>query len=216
MRGQTAGDQTMAASSKAAGPVPSGSELTAQWNAACGACRPVRHELRTCLHERWVRFHNLPGKRWPDAPADYAELLRRQRALLDDLTGGSCDLLVITASWTSTAEPGGRDAAVTRAVPDVTWWTTIQTDDGQPDGLEFAIWTHLWTSRASWPAEDLVPLLWAVANDETDGVIICPLSMNWLFAPYDGGSDVIAATAAQQDDLRRRHSDWLLENPAGL
>lgn len=40
-------------------------------------------------------------------------------------------------------------------------------------------------------AEDLVPLLRAVADDRAHDVIVAPADVRWLFHPYDGGMDVI-------------------------
>jgi hypothetical protein len=51
----------------------------------------------------------------------------------------------------------------------------------------------------------------------TEGVIIITTAdINWLYHPYDGGADVIAATVVQRDRLRREHREWLSAQPAGL
>jgi hypothetical protein len=78
---------------------------SALWARVWGDCRPGSYELRGCLHDRWVRFHSLPGpKRYADDEAEYAEILRRHLAVLSELLsldGGdqSCELVVVTASW---------------------------------------------------------------------------------------------------------------------
>ena len=60
--------------------------LTTLWARAWGDCRPVSYELRGCLHDRWVRFHSLPGsKRYADNEEEYAELIRRHLAVLAEL-----------------------------------------------------------------------------------------------------------------------------------
>ena len=40
-------------------------------------------------------------------------------------------------------------------------------------------------------AEDLVPLLRMVADDQASEVIVAPTDLSWLVHPYDGGIDVI-------------------------
>jgi hypothetical protein len=42
------------------------------------------------------------------------------------------------------------------------------------------------------------------------------VDLRWLFAPYDGGMDVVLPTTAERDHLRSAHSDWLSTHPAGL
>jgi hypothetical protein len=50
----------------------------------------------------------------------------------------------------------------------------------------------------------------------TAGIIITTADMSWLYHLYDGGADVIAATAGQRDQLRREHQEWLSAHPTGL
>ena len=47
-------------------------------------------------------------------------------------------------------------------------------------------------------------------------MIIAPPDLAWLYAPYDGGADVLLANTALRDDLRDRHRQWLSSDPAGL
>src|SRR5229473_7813616 len=91
-------------------------ELSVRWTAAWGDCRPVGHELRGCLRDRWVRFHSLPGsKRCAGNEGEYAELLRRHQTVLAELLqhgpgDGAEQLLVFTASWTANPGPEEREA----------------------------------------------------------------------------------------------------------
>lgn len=98
-------------------------------------------------------------------------------------------------------------------LPAAEHWTSILTDDSVP-GEE--IWTHLWVSAVRFPGADLSRLLCLAADYATAGVIITTADMSWLYHPYDGGADVIAATAGQRDQLRREHQEWLSAHPAGL
>ena len=64
--------------------------------------------------------------------------------------------------------------------------------------------------------EELPRLLRLAADYVTGGVIITTAEMGWLYAPYDGGADVIAASAGHRDQLRRAHEDWLSAHRSGL
>jgi hypothetical protein len=47
-------------------------------------------------------------------------------------------------------------------------------------------------------------------------VIIAPPDDDWLYHPYDGGADVIAASSDARDVLRTRFAAWLSSHPSGL
>lgn len=193
--------------------------LSARWARAWGSCRPVSHELRGCLHSRWVRFHSLPGsKRYAETVDEYAELMHRHLTVLAELLShdhadGQPELLVVTTSLSDSPGPAPRHADLAGVLPAAAYWTSVLFDDSEP---EAEIWTHLWVSATSLHSEELSRLLRLVADYETRGVIIAPTQMSWLYAPYDGGADVIAATAGHRDQLRRTHTDWLSAHPAGL
>ena len=193
--------------------------LTARWARTWGDCRPIGHELRGCLQDRWVRFHSLPGsKRYADSGDEYAELMRRHLTVLGELLprDGADEeraLLVLTASWSGDPGPAPRAAELSLALPDAAHWTSILTDDSVP-GEE--TWTHLWVSITRLHSRELSRLLRLVADYGTAGVIITTPEMSWLYHPYDGGADVIATTAGHRDQLRCAHSDWLSAHPAGL
>lgn len=193
--------------------------FAARWAGAWGECRPIGDELRSCPRDRWVRFHSLPGsKRYADNEDEYAELMRRHMTVLAELishdgAGGEGELVVMTASWSDGPGLTPREAGLSRAMPAAAHWTSVLTDDSVP-GEE--TWTHLWVSGTRLHSEELFQLLRLVADDGTAGVIITTPEMGWLYHPYDGGADVIAATAVHRDQLHRAHRDWLSAHPAGL
>jgi hypothetical protein len=193
--------------------------LTALWAGAWGDCRPVSYELRRYLHDRWIRFHSLPGsKRYAGNEQEYAELMRRHLAVLAELLSHegadqARELVIVTASWSGDPSPAPRAAELAGALPAAAYWTSVLTDDSLP-GEE--TWTHLWVSAARLRSEELPRLLRLVADDVTGGVIITTAEMGWLYAPYDGGADVIAASPGHRDRLRRAHEGWLSAHPAGL
>ena len=93
--------------------------LNARWAKAWGECRPVSYELRSCLQDRWVRFHSLPGsKRYANNDDEYNELMHRHLTVLAELLSHdgadeARELLVVTASWSDGPEPAPCDAELT-------------------------------------------------------------------------------------------------------
>ncbi|MBE1605420.1 DUF3885 domain-containing protein [Actinopolymorpha pittospori] len=78
------------------------------------------------------------------------------------------------------------------------------------------LFAHAYVSRLAWQPGRLDDLLCRVAADEVDGVIIATPDLAFLYAPYDGGADILSATAARRDDLRDRYQRWLPKQPAGV
>jgi hypothetical protein len=122
------------------------------------------------------------------------------------------ELLLVTASWSAGPEPAAREAELSEVIPAAAYWTSVLTDGTGPE----ATWTHLWASATRLHSEELSRLLHLVAGYATAGVIITTAEMGWLYAPYDGGADVITATTRHRDQIRRRHQDWLSAHPSGL
>jgi hypothetical protein len=87
------------------------------------------------------------------------------------------------------------------------------TDDSEP---EEPAWTHLWVSGSRLSDPQLPALFRLVADDVTGGVIVTSPAMHWLYHPYDGGADVIAASSEHRDRLRHRYAEWLSAQPSGL
>jgi hypothetical protein len=99
------------------------------------------------------------------------------------------------------AQAGPARRGSCRALPAATYWTSVVTDRSIP-GEE--TWTHLWASAARLHGEELPRLLRLVADYATGGVIITTAKMGWLYHPYDGGADVVAASPGHRDELRAR------------
>jgi hypothetical protein len=166
-----------------------------------------------------VRFHSLPAsKRYAQDEPDYDEMLRRHHAVLADLSAGAGapgadELLVLSTAWSGGAEPVGRDPGLAALLPDAVYWTTVQ---GAPDSDGFGYWTHVYASSASWRSGELDPLLRYVADDRTRDVILAGPDLSWLYHPYNGGADIIVASARKRDILRERYPQWLSAHPTGL
>jgi hypothetical protein len=120
--------------------------------------------------------------------------------------------VVVKASW-SGPRPAPRAGELAAALPAATYWTSVLADDSI---LADEVWLHLRASAGRLHGEELPRLLRLVADDVTGGVIITTAEMRWLYAPYDGGADVIAASPGYRDQLRRAHQDWLSAHRSGL
>ncbi len=188
--------------------------LSAAWEDRRERCRPVGHLLSETYREQWVRFHYLPGsKRYPESEREYRVLLRRQHTLLADLRAPA-ELLVITCAWHEEDRPGPAERSpALAAVAPGTYWRAVVEDEHIDPAQQVPV--HLYAGRLANTPQALDPLLRAVADEVTIGVILAPDSLDWLVHPYDGGIDIIARSEAERDALRLRHAGWLSSHPEG-
>jgi hypothetical protein len=179
----------------------------------------ISHEWPIRGNERWVRFRSLPGsKRYASTEDEYAEIMHRHLTVLAELlspdnAGTERELMVVTISWSGDPGPVPRTAELSRAMPAAAYWTSVLTGINAPDDT----WWHLRVPATRLHSRELSQLLRLASDDDgAAGVIITTAGMDWLYSPYDGGADVIAATAEHRNQLHRAHKDWLSEHPAGL
>ncbi|KXO99597.1 hypothetical protein [Tsukamurella pseudospumae] len=189
---------------------PTPSEVAAfdaAWTRNTGTELPYAHWLRATCHERWVRLHSLPeSKQYPDTEAEYAVMLTRYLAELDELRAGADDLWVVTSSYSSAARPVRRSAALVELLPRPRLWRSFTEDD---EDEEYRIWTHHYLSVVRRDGPELPRLLRLVADEVVSGVMITVPAATWVHHPYDGGADLILPTTAERDRIAGMFTDWL-------
>jgi len=169
---------------------------------------PLGHVLRDVHRDRWVRFWSLPGaKRYADTEAEYVEVLRRHSTVLRTLAEDT-PVWVIAEDWDGrTIESGWtRDAILGR-------WPWRRSHDFAVTDELAAVGSFYWV-RSS-PLQDLGGLLRDVADGGAN-VVIGGHDLSWVYAPYDGGADVILPTRPERDALARRHRRWRSTRRDGL
>ena len=177
--------------------------LSAGWAKEWPQTPPIAFLLRDLYPERWVRFHSLPeSKRYAETDEEHATVLLRHHAVLDEL-GPSARCFVIAPRFA-----GDTDQDV--AIPDELHWRTIDC----PDYYEKPV--QLYATSLAYSSAEFDNILRAAAAWQLAQVIISPDDLRWLYHPYDGGADVIAASVEQRDQLKAEFRDWLSAHPGGL
>ncbi|WP_426623470.1 DUF3885 domain-containing protein [Leifsonia sp. McL0607] len=163
--------------------------------------------------ESWVRFHSLPeGKRYADTHAKSQIILDRHLTVLQELVDSDevSELLLIAQEWGPHDLAGGWTRHTT-----VEWWPWRTHTDPEQEEDEFApSMTYFWAGGVATPTE-LVPLLRRAADNGAH-FIVAPSSLDWIYAPYDGGADVLLSDVSRRDALATAHSDWLSPRADGF
>ncbi|WP_443612922.1 DUF3885 domain-containing protein [Actinospica acidithermotolerans] len=178
----------------------------ARWDRVWPGVEPIGWRLRQKVPERWVRFHSLPGsKRYPEGEAEMQSVLDRHHALLTALLGDrGGDLVVTVVTWPHWP----LDFAL---LPGAGLWRLFVPED-DAGGSPAIVWAGAIRSD---DLGALDPLLRQIADGRYGGAVTAPRDLAWLYHPYDGGGDVIAATLGQRAHLMSRFADWLSNHPSG-
>lgn len=187
--------------------------MTNLWDSRWPGAEPVGHALKWTQNDRWERFWSLPdGKRYADSPEESDEILRRHKVVLRDLVGSSAtdSVLVIAEDFDYADVFGGWSK---RLLPGSWAWRRFL----DPTKFEPGERTHLsyfWVAPHH-KIDELDELLRRCADDET-AFIVTDEAMTWIYAPYDGGADVILASSTLGDEMKQRHADWTSNREDGL
>ena len=182
-----------------------------------GALPPTSPRIRE-RSDQWVRLHSFRNlQRYPHDDADRQQLLRRHdrviRALRSRFGGGRLvGLAVGIAPWQG-IDVNGQPRTV-HHVPDVLpglrhmFNTFDHPYDGDGHGELYA--TDQLTMRSL--RRELLRETRVLDSD----IAIIDETARWVYAPYDGGADVLLADPDDRDRLRRQHTHWLSPLESGL
>jgi len=158
----------------------------------------------------WVRFHSLPGaKRYADNHDEEQEILSRHLTVITDLNGNKTTDLVVIPIFSSN-DIRGSSSPGTEAFADALPWRAARADEVWDEIPAAGISPHAFTT------EQLAPALKEIAEDGLLRIIVTNESADWLYAPYDGGADVLARNVAERDRLKVKYSGWLSQRSDGL
>lgn len=159
---------------------------------------PISYRFKHDYPDRWFRIHSLPdSRRYPETPADWAELLFRQNTLMTTLFGENASIWIVMGYYGGDEQNIYADIAK-QPLLDRFVWTALDAvlDDGQVFNAAFAPifwWTHEYDA-----------LLRAIANDELR-VFFVSFDKSVIVAPYDGGVDVVLQDKVVRDEYKNKY-----------
>jgi hypothetical protein len=191
------------------------------WQRNFPDCPPVSYLFKWRLADRWFRFHSLPeSKRYAENDAEREELLVRQNAVLLDVIGEGRGCVLVVGDYSESPGElinGSRcpilAGYITHALPALSkqGFDPEPLNEGEsPIYLRLACGTHI-LHRGS-----LDEILLCVADDRITNFFVISFERNRIFAPYDGGVDVVLGDSAERNEFKSRYAKWLSEHPDGL
>jgi hypothetical protein len=183
------------------------------WREHFGDLPPVSHLMRAALPQRWLRIHSLPdSKRYAQTEHEYAELLRRHNLVAAEIVGTG-DAVLFGHCWGSVDEFASAFAEfewATRSGLRKAEPTPVPTNDDDEHDLLVGGCAIRW-SRGAWD-----DMLRDVADDRLSSVVLVNPRSGEVYAPYDGGADLIVANPERTLALKSRWMGWLSQHPQGL
>lgn len=185
------------------------------WEVNFQNCPPVSFLFKEKLEELWFRIHSLPeSKRYAENDSEMTEILRRQKILLEDIIGTEDECFAVCGSYlpnlhTYYAESFPQLVNIlsfnSKPVP-----LSEFDSDGKPD--EFF---YVGFGKRKIGFDDLREILIGIANDQVYFFFIVNPITKRIFAPYDGGVDLILENEEKRDEFKSKYKNWLSTHPSG-
>lgn len=185
------------------------------WQTYFPDCPPVAYLLKKRFSEIWFRTHSLPeSKRYAENDLEMSEILRRQKILIEDIIGTKDECFVVCGCYNET--------------PQVSY---LESFPCLVDFLQFNLTpVPIKSFESDWEIGELFQIAYGkreiVFDDFREifiGIadwkiahffIVNPISKR-IFAPYDGGVDLILENEEKRNEFKEKYKDWLSNHPDG-
>jgi len=169
------------------------------------------------LADRWFRFHSLPeSKRYAEDKTEINELLRRQNTVLLDVIGKD-ECVLVSGNYSSS--PAFEEQCSGLSNFKSQEFLKLSKQDFDPDELEpdeQPIYLSLFCGTHELKRGSLDDILLCVADWKIVDFFVVSCERKRIFAPYDGGVDVILKDTEERDEFKSKYKNWLSNHPEGL
>jgi hypothetical protein len=188
------------------------------WQQNFPNCPPVSYLFKVELYDCWFRFHSLPeSKRYADNETEFAEMLRRQNTVLLDVIGTDNECVLVSGYYSGSLSLEEECPALSHF--DFHDFLKLSKQDFDPIDLEpdeEPIYLNLFCATHKLKHGFLDDILLCVAEEQTRNFFIVNCERERIFAPYDGGVDVILKEKKERDEFKTKYKDWLSHHPLGF
>jgi hypothetical protein len=180
------------------------------WQTAFPNCPPISYLFKRELSNLWFRAHSLPeSKRYAENESEMSEILRRQKVLIEDIIGNDDECFVVCSFSDYYLKKfrlfGNFFSFDSRPIPRAEFEPDDEFSD-KPCMISFG--------KQKITVDEIKEVLILAANDEFRFFIVNLISKR-IFAPYDGGVDLILETSAKRDKFKLKYKNWLSSHSDG-
>jgi len=184
------------------------------WAEHFGDEPPLSYRFKHSFWKNWIRFHALPeSKRYADTQAEYDIILKRANILANIVLGED------TECWIFSTIPEylllQQDQDVISFLEKFNLTKNFSFEENEEDSADRPCWVSF--SRLSkWKNKKFDTHLLDIADDEAwPKLSWVSTKNNNIFAPYDGGFDLILSSHNTITELRLKFPEWLSNHPEG-
>lgn len=194
-----------------------------KWFCFHGECVPIPFVFKYELKSKWVRFHSLMhNKRYAQNLKELSEIVRKNHYLMKEIIGDYNNAFVVLATPNYEIRPKGfnfnndlneTQKSYTEICNKIIEKFSLCNEfkivfDEMPYSINSAL---IKLDRFSFDE-----VFVQIANDEVDHFFIMNPVNGDIFAPYDGGVDLIISDEIKRANLFEKHKDWLSSRDDGL
>lgn len=175
------------------------------WESRFGDVPPLGYLLRSRRPDQWTRFHALPeSKRSAETRTERRIILDRAAEIAEFLFGSKKDVWLATCSLTYA---GDRRAKRKRIVGVETPLPFVFSRD---ESCFFGdqVQVEVYADRTIWRPGHQDALLTKIADDRENALWFEP-SSGRVFAPYDGGFDIVVENSNVVARAEEKYSAWM-------
>ncbi len=193
------------------------------WSHYYGDCVPLTNIFKYNLRNKWLRFHSLPnGKRHAQNNDELSEIIKKKHCLMKDVIGDSSKAFVVFATPNYETSPSEfnldcelnqtHKAYIEVCNKIIEKFNLENEFTINFDEMSFSINSAL-VELDKFSFDDVFS---QIANDELDYLFIMNPKNGDIFAPYDGGVDLIIGDETKKANLREKHKNWLSNREDGF
>lgn len=182
------------------------------WNKFHPNSIPISHTLKYSEQKNWVRLHTLPqAKRYSETEAEKETICFRQNSIAEFILGGGSKCRNYYCELEGAEANPNLQQILSR---DFDKFRNSTKSEYFSEDYEGNCVIHCFDSI--WQTNSFNRVLFALANDELKSVIWMSAQTGAIFAPYDGGIDLILPSIEQCNKAREKFKDWISSHPAGF
>jgi hypothetical protein len=181
------------------------------WNASFSHMPPIAWHMREENMLKWVRFYSLPGgKRYPSSRGERLVALRRYNSIADEVFLDDVDCWIVAAYPIYDGIPQYNIDVILSEGFDLFKNIDFISDDGD---LEVQ---RIFVKSGTWKSGKFNKIFNLIMDGKLPSLMFVSKARLSIYAPYDGGIDVILQAADAFQEMLQKYEEWLSDREDGL
>lgn len=173
---------------------------------------PLNFTFRATYPERWLRIHSLPNsKRYPESEIELKFIFNRQNSVISDVFKEDEEIYIVRSEfYIENIEEFDLQSEFNFEEVEI-----INLKDFFINEYESDDKLSVQVSKVTWKINSFNDILEDIAND-VSMIFFVSISNSIIFAPYDGGMDIIYQNELQKNYFKEKYKEYLSERIDGL